>query len=109
MTTKELAYESLDSRNRTVTFMYHIQHPLTQMGKNHGGGEEMDKQGQINISITGTVFIALALFGVLSLGIGEAFNRILPGSGDTLVNIGIISFVVLVISVIIAVLAYQYQ
>ena len=60
----------------------------------------MDERGQINISIAGTVFIALALFGVLSLGIGTAFNEIKAGSGDLLVKMGIASFVILVILVI---------
>lgn len=67
---------------------------------------QMDKQGQ-NINIAGTVFIALALLVVLSIGIGGAFNRVLSGSGDLLTNIGILSFVVLIISALVTL--YQYQ
>ncbi|MEM2600621.1 MAG: hypothetical protein QXL58_04435 [Candidatus Hadarchaeales archaeon] len=54
-------------------------------------------RGQISISITGTVFIALALLTVLSLATGIAFNKLQAGLGDPLIAIGLISFIILIL------------
>ncbi|MEM3139451.1 MAG: hypothetical protein QXU17_04560, partial [Archaeoglobaceae archaeon] len=60
-------------------------------------------EGQITIRVTGTVFVALALFGFLSIVTGISFNKLQPGLGDLLIVIGVVSFIILVI------LAFLYR
>lgn len=55
------------------------------------------EKGQITVSITGTVFIALALITIIGIATGLALNQIQPGLGSPLIWIGIISFIILVV------------
>lgn len=68
------------------------------------------EKGQINIqiSITGTVFIALALIVVLCLALGIIFNQVQPGSGDLLIKVGIVALLVLIFVVLIY-LVWEYE
>jgi hypothetical protein len=83
--------------------------------------EKVAEKGQlnINIGITGTVFIALALIAVLGIATGIAINEIqsslsnLSGSGNqsglgnALIWIGAISFITLIILAILCVVFRQ--
>ena len=50
-----------------------------------------------NISITGSVFIALALIVVLGIAVGTAFNEIKAGMGNPSFIVAAIAFIVLII------------
>jgi hypothetical protein len=65
----------------------------------------MNEKGQINIKIiiTGTVFVAIAIFGAICLGIGKAFDEVIPGSGSSLTDYGTLAFVILIILAVVIV------
>jgi hypothetical protein len=56
----------------------------------------MNEKGEINIIVTGTIFVALALIVVLGLSSGISFNQIGAGLGNPLILVAIIAFIVLV-------------
>ncbi len=62
-------------------------------------GEKMKvgEKGQINIHISGTVFVAIALAAVICLVAGVTINQFFPGQGRGLIWIGIILIFALII------------
>lgn len=59
--------------------------------------KQRNSKGQISIHISGTIFVALALFAVLALATGVSFNEIKSGSGVILISLGALSLLVLLI------------